>query len=185
MDIWGAGCVLFEIVSRAPLFPGADELDQLHRIHNIVGTPSQKILRHMLGPRVSSMKYNFPPKEGSGIRHLIPNVSEKCVELINLMLAYDPDRRINSAEALKHAFFDNVVLPGSSIQQVTESSAHEVTKSTRHEKKQQLIHVRESIYIYTIFRTRRLLLLSSIQIQLLQTFHISKQKEDQKDTKRN
>ncbi|KAI9204770.1 kinase-like domain-containing protein [Polychytrium aggregatum] len=49
MDIWGAGCVLFEIVSKVPLFPGANELDQLHRIHGVLGTPSQKVLKHMLG----------------------------------------------------------------------------------------------------------------------------------------
>ncbi|KAI9101900.1 kinase-like domain-containing protein [Phlyctochytrium arcticum] len=49
MDLWGAGCVLFEIVSRVPLFPGSNELDQLHRIHAVVGTPSREVLRKMLG----------------------------------------------------------------------------------------------------------------------------------------
>lgn len=131
MDIWGAGCVLYEIVSRAPLFPGADELDQLHRIHNIMGTPTQKVLRHMLGHRVSSLKYNFPPKEGSGFRHLIPNISEKCFELINLMLAYDPDRRLNSADALKHPFFDNVVLPETSMQKKLPEPVAQVPRSEK------------------------------------------------------
>jgi renal tumor antigen len=27
MDIWGAGCVMFEILSLFPLFPGNNELD--------------------------------------------------------------------------------------------------------------------------------------------------------------
>ncbi|KAA6374773.1 MAG: putative MAPK/MAK/MRK overlapping kinase, partial [Streblomastix strix] len=39
MDIWGAGCVLFEILMLYPLFPGSDELDQIHRIHAVLGTP--------------------------------------------------------------------------------------------------------------------------------------------------
>jgi len=39
MDIWGYGCVLFELVTKKPLFPGKDELDQIHRINNILGTP--------------------------------------------------------------------------------------------------------------------------------------------------
>lgn len=44
MDIWGVGCVMFEILSLFPLFPGKDELDQVHRIHNIMGTPKQDVL---------------------------------------------------------------------------------------------------------------------------------------------
>lgn len=27
MDIWGVGCVMFEIISLFPLFPGNDEMD--------------------------------------------------------------------------------------------------------------------------------------------------------------
>jgi len=27
MDLWGAGCVMFEVISLFPLFPGNDEVD--------------------------------------------------------------------------------------------------------------------------------------------------------------
>ncbi|KAJ3291687.1 hypothetical protein HK104_005877, partial [Borealophlyctis nickersoniae] len=108
MDMWGAGCVLYEIVSRVPLFPGTNEVDQLFRIHCVVGTPSGKVLKHMLGSKASSLKYNFPYKEGTGIRPLIPHASAECVDLINQLLAYDPDERITSREALRHPFFRDV-----------------------------------------------------------------------------
>ena len=42
-----AGCVFFEIVSLYPLFPGTNELDQIHKIHNILGTPSPDLLNKM------------------------------------------------------------------------------------------------------------------------------------------
>lgn len=45
MDLWGVGCVLFEIISLYPLFPGNDELDQITKIHNIVGTPEESLLK--------------------------------------------------------------------------------------------------------------------------------------------
>ena len=35
MDIWGVGCVMFEIIGLFPLFPGKNELDQVHKIHNV------------------------------------------------------------------------------------------------------------------------------------------------------
>jgi hypothetical protein len=29
MDLWGAGCVMFEITALYPLFPGNNEVDQV------------------------------------------------------------------------------------------------------------------------------------------------------------
>ncbi|KAI8831371.1 kinase-like domain-containing protein, partial [Chytridium lagenaria] len=49
MDVWSVGCVLYEIMTKMPLFPGSNELDQLHRIHAVLGTPGPKVLRQMLG----------------------------------------------------------------------------------------------------------------------------------------
>lgn len=42
-----------------------------------------------------SMNFNFPPKTGTGISKLLPHdhVSKECIELIELMCAYDPDER--------------------------------------------------------------------------------------------
>ena len=54
MDIWGVGCVFFEIISLFPLFPGNNELDQIHKIHNILGTPNQKLL-----DKFKKLLYNF------------------------------------------------------------------------------------------------------------------------------
>ncbi|XP_053459112.1 MAPK/MAK/MRK overlapping kinase isoform X3 [Nycticebus coucang] len=44
MDLWSAGCVFYEIASLRPLFPGANELDQISKIHDVIGTPAQKTL---------------------------------------------------------------------------------------------------------------------------------------------
>jgi renal tumor antigen len=45
MDYWGVGCVFFEVLALCPLFPGNNELDQVHKIHNILGTPSDSLLK--------------------------------------------------------------------------------------------------------------------------------------------
>ena len=44
MDYWGIGCVFFEVLTLTPLFPGTNELDQVHKIHNILGTPQKELL---------------------------------------------------------------------------------------------------------------------------------------------
>ena len=35
MDIWGLGCVFFEILALGPLFPGDDEIEEVNKINYI------------------------------------------------------------------------------------------------------------------------------------------------------
>jgi len=70
------GCVFFEIVSLFPLFPGTNELDQIQKIHSILGTPAPELLAKMK-KRSAHMDFNFPPKvfgqcgAGSGTRRAL------------------------------------------------------------------------------------------------------------------
>merc|ERR1711862_861084 len=45
MDMWGVACVFFEMLSLYPLFPGEkDEIDQINKIFQIKGSPSEDLL---------------------------------------------------------------------------------------------------------------------------------------------
>jgi renal tumor antigen len=44
IDIWGVGCVHFEISSLFPIFPGDNELDQIGKIQNILGNPGPEVI---------------------------------------------------------------------------------------------------------------------------------------------
>ena len=46
MDMWGVGCVMFEVLALYPLFPGTDEVDQIKKIHKIMGTPPPAVRQH-------------------------------------------------------------------------------------------------------------------------------------------
>jgi renal tumor antigen len=70
MDIWGVGCVFFEVLALFPLFPGTNELDQINKIHNIMGTPGAELLK-AFQEKASHMEFNFPVKTGTGIDQLI------------------------------------------------------------------------------------------------------------------
>jgi renal tumor antigen len=61
MDMWGVGCVFFEVVALFPLFPGTNELDQVQKIHAIMGTPPPELLAKMK-KRSAHMDFNFPPR---------------------------------------------------------------------------------------------------------------------------
>ncbi|XP_019317846.2 MAPK/MAK/MRK overlapping kinase isoform X2 [Panthera pardus] len=103
MDLWSAGCVFYEITSLQPLFPGANELDQISKIHDVIGTPAEKTLTKFKQSR--AMSFDFPFKKGSGIPLLTANLSPKCLSLLHAMVAYDPDERITAHQALQHPYF--------------------------------------------------------------------------------
>ncbi|XP_031310217.1 MAPK/MAK/MRK overlapping kinase isoform X1 [Camelus dromedarius] len=103
MDMWSAGCVLYEVASLQPLFPGANELDQISRIHDIIGTPTEKTLAKFKQSR--AMSFDFPFKKGSGIPLLTASLSPQCLSLLHAMVAYDPDERITAHQALQHPYF--------------------------------------------------------------------------------
>ncbi|XP_074183013.1 MAPK/MAK/MRK overlapping kinase isoform X2 [Rhinolophus sinicus] len=103
MDMWSAGCVFFEIASLQPLFPGANELDQISKIHDVIGTPAEKTLTKFKQSR--AMSFDFPFKKGSGIPLLTASLSPQCLSLLHAMVTYDPDERVTAQQALQHPCF--------------------------------------------------------------------------------
>ena len=121
MDMWGVGCVFFEVVSMYvpehlpalffcnnfnmyPLFPGTNEADQIQKIHNIMGTPDAELLDKFRA-HAAHIDLNFPAKEGTGIAKLLPHASQDCIDLICKLLEYNPELRITARQALRHPYF--------------------------------------------------------------------------------
>jgi renal tumor antigen len=107
MDIWGVGCVFFEIMSLYPLFPGNNELDQIHKIHNIMGTPPTELLNR-LKKHGTHMDFDFPVKQGTGITKLLPHASPEALDLMMKLLTYNPDERPSAKQALRHPYFKEI-----------------------------------------------------------------------------
>lgn len=104
MDIWAAGCVFYEMLTLKPLFPGCNEIDQLHKIHQVLGSPSLQYLQ-----RLKSQSQNcicFPKLKGYGVDMLIPFVTRNGKNILRLMIEYDAERRINVKRLLKNSYFD-------------------------------------------------------------------------------
>ena len=102
MDIWGAGCVLYEFIALFLLFPGADEVDQINRIHKVVGTPGSAILETLKQKGSSKINYNFSKMKGIGIKHFISHAPADCVNLLEKTLIYNHKERIHAMDTIDH-----------------------------------------------------------------------------------
>jgi len=102
------GAFFFEILSLFPLFPGDNELDQIHKIHSILGTPSIELL-NQFKKNSTNMDFNFPFKQGTGFQKFLSHVTPECVDLISKLLCYNPEDRYSAKQALCHPYFKDLV----------------------------------------------------------------------------
>ena len=109
MDIWGLGCVFFEILTLVPLFPGDNELDEIYKINNILGSPSEELFQKFRKNSSNCNEIKNDYQKGIGIQKYLTHVSPKTVDLINKMLAYDPDKRLTAKQCLNHECFKDLV----------------------------------------------------------------------------
>ncbi|KAF9423437.1 hypothetical protein HW555_001246 [Spodoptera exigua] len=106
IDMWSVGCIFAELITLQPLFPGTSDLDQLNRIFQDLGTPSDQIWPgySSLPPVRNIIFNNYPP---GGLRKKIsPEFLSDCgLSLLQGLLTYDPLRRATAASALEHVYF--------------------------------------------------------------------------------
>ena len=55
--MWSIGCILAEMVSNRPIFPGKHYLDQLNHILAILGSPGQEDLNCIINEKARSGAY--------------------------------------------------------------------------------------------------------------------------------
>lgn len=97
--------MLFELITKKPLFPGKDELDQIHRINNVLGTPRQELLDRFKS-QATHMEINFPPKKGTGLDKFLPaGCTQDLKDILAKLLTYDPSERISAENAIRHEYF--------------------------------------------------------------------------------
>ena len=104
MDIWGAGCILGQLLKGSVLFDGDCQLSVVMEILKVLGTPSQNDW-----PEMQSIDYfeSFQlPEFKSTLLEVLPiNVDQLAVDLLKKMLTVSQSKRISAADALKHDFF--------------------------------------------------------------------------------
>lgn len=115
IDIWSAGCIMAEMYTGRPLFPGTTNEDQLQKIFRLMGTPSERTW-----PGISQYpeyKPNFHVYATQDLRLVLPQIDSLGLDLLSRMLQLRPELRISAAEALRHPWFNDLPQVQAQLQQ--------------------------------------------------------------------
>jgi negative regulator of PHO system len=106
IDIWSAGCIMAEMYTGRPLFPGTTNEDQVQKIFRLMGTPSERSW-----PGISQLpeyKTNFPVYATQDLRLILPQVDQVGLNLLSSMLQLRPEMRVSAAASLQHPWFNDL-----------------------------------------------------------------------------
>lgn len=106
IDIWSVGCILAEMLSGRPIFPGKDYHDQLTLILDVLGTPTMEDYYAIKSRRAREYIRSLPFKKRTLFRSLFPNANLLAIDLLDKMLTFNPAKRITVEEALKHPYLE-------------------------------------------------------------------------------
>lgn len=105
VDIWSLGCILAELYLYRPLFAGDSDVNQLMKIFEILGLPSEADWPPDSCVPLHSIKSD--PKYNTStycLRQHVPSIDELGYDLLRKLLDFNTSRRITARDALSHPF---------------------------------------------------------------------------------
>ncbi|CAK73063.1 unnamed protein product (macronuclear) [Paramecium tetraurelia] len=107
VDMWSIGCILGELLTGKPIFPGNSTLNQLDRILQLTGWPSLEDVEAIQSPLASTMLGAISPPQVKPIHQIFPTASDDALDLIFSLLKFNPNSRLTAEKALAHPYFSN------------------------------------------------------------------------------
>ncbi|XP_046894132.1 cyclin-dependent kinase 6 [Hypomesus transpacificus] len=99
VDMWSAGCIFAELFLLRPLFSGYTEMQQLQKIFEVIGLPSEEDW-----PVESPISYSPKLASGATCTQLLSTLGQEDNDLLFQCLAFKPTNRISASRALTHPF---------------------------------------------------------------------------------
>lgn len=114
IDIWAIGCILCELVGRAPVFPGSSYMDQLKRIFMTLGGPSEEDSEWLSAGSGAARRFvaRFQSLAPVMWTELCPEASPAVIEAIDAMVKFNPAKRVSAKAAILMPAFGDIYTDG-------------------------------------------------------------------------
>ena len=110
VDYWAIGCIMGELVDGNPLFPGENEIDQIHCIQKVLGN---------LTEAQENTFYSNPIFQGKNLlniskpetleRRYFGKLNKQAITFMKGLLEIDPKKRLNGVTVFQHPYFAKLV----------------------------------------------------------------------------
>ncbi|XP_030968239.1 mitogen-activated protein kinase 3 [Quercus lobata] len=104
IDVWSVGCIFMELMTRKPLFPGKDHVNQMRLLIELLGTPSESDLGFVRNEDARRYIRQLPSHPRQPLAAVFSHVHPLAIDLIEKMFTFDPTKRITVEEALAHPY---------------------------------------------------------------------------------
>lgn len=142
VDMWAAGCILAELVSGRPLFPGSSTMDQLERLISYTGPPSQQEIESMDSAFTQTMLSNLSySKPRMYLEEKLEGAPPDAIDLIRKLIAFNPTERPTAEQCLEHPYVAQFHYPAKEI-----AATEKVTMVLEDSEKHTIRDYRNQIY---------------------------------------
>ena len=117
IDMWSLGCVIVELVTGTPIFPGANEKECIALIMEVCGVVPKAVVAQAPRRQVFFNEDYTPKLEGTSKGRILPaarslvsvlgNSNAMLLSFVQACLNVDPEKRLTPEQALKHPWLSN------------------------------------------------------------------------------
>jgi dual specificity tyrosine-phosphorylation-regulated kinase 2/3/4 len=139
IDMWSIGCILAELYTGYPIFPGENEQEQLACIMEVFGPPEKHLIEKssrkklffdsMGKPRLTvSSKGKRRRPSSKELRQVLRCDDDAFLDFIAKCLKWDPTRRMTPQEATKHEFITGVKISTAAARRAPQAAVNSPVK---------------------------------------------------------
>ncbi|XP_061358090.1 cyclin-dependent kinase C-2 C-like [Gastrolobium bilobum] len=103
VDLWSVGCVFAELFLAKPILKGRTEVEQLHKIFKLCGSPPDEFWKKCKLPHATMFKPQTSYE--SSLRERCADFPESAINLLETLLSIDPYKRGTASSALMSEYF--------------------------------------------------------------------------------
>ncbi|KAK6356590.1 dual-specificity tyrosine-(Y)-phosphorylation regulated kinase [Orbilia javanica] len=142
IDMWSLGCILAELFTGYPIFPGENEQEQLACIMEVFGPPEKHLIEKSSRKKLFFDSFGKPRMIVSSkgrrrrpssktLQQAIKCDDEAFLDFLAGCLRWDPDKRIKPEEAIQHEFITGRKIQKSRMDFVLESPSKRLPYTPR------------------------------------------------------